>query len=501
MSSAPQTGGGGGDAGKRQALIGVNDLNYVLPPDLSVSVVRTHTNHYFQQSEYANTSRANCILNTGAHYIDMRHSSLEFGVRLQNRAGGKIVGGYFGRNGSALNLIESVTVSSRAGDELCRINQADLLHYVTIPFRNDDEFLSTVGQGMGFGDTCLDPLANRNTTFFSIPLSCLVDLFAYGRLFPSMLASGLRISITWATPQQAFIPRIRGLPAGVPGTFIPGTDGIQSYTIVNPYVSTFVHQLSDGVQRDLNELSATNGLELVYCDWEATQAEYPTSTKMTTQLEVRKAASRALQAIAVTRHTTDTNLENKDTYNTKEWDYRKWQWQLGSLYFPQQPVLASTDGGPTVTTTESCANSLSESYKHTLTSFGTYKGGTGSKRSAVPYRSKHNLLEGLRTNRTGDSVSLTPWRGISSTADVQMGYPGTNNNGDTGSYGNGMSVLGVTLERTDLFNLSGVPINNARVLSLRVEYDSAVTQFRTLTIFLKYVRLARCFLNNVEVEQ
>jgi hypothetical protein len=62
----------------------------------------------------------------------------------------------------------------------------------------------------------------------------------------------------------------------------------------------------------------------------------------------------------------------------------------------------------------------------------------------------------------------------------------------------------VLLERSDLFNLSGVPINNSRVLSARVEYDQSIVgtpRGRDVTVFLKYVRLARVFLNNVEVEQ
>lgn len=491
MAAAPQS-SASGDSGKRQALIGVNDLNYVLPPDLSVSVVRTHTNHYFQQAEYAHTSRAICILNTGAHYIDTRQSSLEFGVQIT--ANNNAIHAFLGANGSALNLIESITVSSRAGDELARINQADLLHYHTTPWKHDTNYIETVAQGYGYGGQILNPNDDTRGAQFSIPLCDLCDFFAYGRLLPSMLASGLRISIAFTTPANAFSFRRKGNAPRTAG------DNITAYTITNPYISTFAHQLSDGVQRDLNELSATNGLEIVYCDWEATEQSYGTATNTTVQLEVRKAASRALQAIAITRLTGDINNIEQHSYDSKEFDHRRWQWQLGSLYFPQQPVVAGTAG---LDSNRQTKNALAESYKHTLISYGTY-GKDHTKHSAVPFRSHRSYLDKL-TNATGDewvrnndiNAADTPWEA----ADLATIGFRTSLAGSHGTYSHMHSSIGVTLERTDLFNLSGVPINNARVLSFRTEYESNAAEARTLTIFLKYVRLARCFLNNVEVEQ
>ena len=498
MASAPQS-GQSGDSGKRQALIGVNDLNYVLPPDLSVSVVRTHTNHYFQQSEYTDKQRAICILNTGAHYIDTRQSSLEFGVRLSDGVtveDGDIFG-HFGKNGSALNLIDSITVTSRAGDELCRLDQADLLHYCTIPYRNTQGWCDTVGQGMGLSMTVNRSRQDENTQRFSIPLYALVDFFNYGRLLPPMIASGLRISITWTAPARAFIYK----PASDVASVAAGAE-ILGYTIENPYISTFAHQLSDGIQRDLNELSATNGLEIVYTDWEPTEISYNTATDLSAQLEVRKAASRALQAIAVTRTTGNLNIGRADSYGTSAFDYAKYQWQLGSLYFPQQPVIANGTIGPFGNNDTRNAAALAEAYKHTLISFGTYKPEGGSQTSsATKFRSNDTFQTDVSALTGNDSTSeANSWAQVPTTRKGVLREV-FSEFGHWGTFSNGMSVIGVQLERTDLFNMSGVPINNARVLSLRTTYRSNSTAQRTLTVFLKYVRLARCFLNNVEVEQ
>ena len=80
--------------------------------------------------------------------------------------------------------------------------------------------------------------------------------------------------------------------------------------------------------------------------------------------------------------------------------------------------------------------------------------------------------------------------------------------GKWGSFVNGATTIATTLERSTLFDLSGIPINNSRVLALRGEVqfvneaDRVDPNFRaTLFAFLKYVRLARVFLVNCEVEQ
>ena len=105
--------------------------------------------------------------------------------------------------------------------------------------------------------------------------------------------------------------------------------------------------------------------------------------------------------------------------------------------------------------------------------------------------------------------------------------------GSVGSYVLDQHTICVNLERSSLFNLAGVPVNNSRVLALHaklraggVTYQQSATLSpgedtgeglfstvvssdvinanngdRSLFIFLKYVKLARVFLNNVEVEQ
>lgn len=568
--SAPMGGGdekqASGSGGARTGMLAVNDLNYVLAPDLSVSVNNTFKNHYFQSNEYTDTQRGICILNSGADYGDMRSSTLNFHVQLTGNPGRT---GYFGKNGSALNLIRQITISSRSGDEISRVSDLNHLAATTLGYKYSQNWIRTVGQAMGYGGFVppseqKQELKDQNYTLqmFSIPLYVLSDFFAYGRLMPAMVLAGLRIEIEWENPAIA----MQIINSENPTSVAPGT-AITGFKIVHPYISLRSVQLTDGTQRALNEMSAVNGLEIVYCDHERTEQFIRDSTL---HLEVRKAASRALKAYLSVRpkdNVTGTTAQGgADSFRTEPWDVVQWQWQLGSLYFPQQPIKA-LNGKP-----QAC---LPESYQHTLVCFNTYKGDQ-PRCSAVALNDNehvHSKEIGLRrwepttndiqTDGAGEITSIdgtalgtltlgdtmvvdnqgaitshtivgwyeasgfpysdvpfpvnlgvgnvpdgnfyvvsglnnartTPWAAYASTRDNEI----VNYDGQSGTFANGRSTICCLLERSDLFNLTGVPINNSRVLAAHVHFKDS--KDRVCTIFLKYVRLARVFLNNVEVEQ
>ena len=502
-SNAPPAPGGGGAPGgekkgsSREGMLAVNDLTYVLPPDLSVSVNRTHKNHFFQSTEYKNSQRAICILNSGADYGDMRQSTLNFSIALQvpaNVATTDRSSAIFGKNGSAINYIKNLLVTSRSGDELCRLTDLNHLSATIMGFKYDGQWHNTVGQAMGVatgtrgGSTDTGEVLVR----YSIPMYCLTELFAYKRLLPAALLAGMRIEIDWAPPSEAFAvgEEKTGLAlAAAPRT----TAEIKSYSIKQLYVSMFSVQLTDGTQRALNEMSAVNGLEIVYCDYERTEQNIQSNSS--SHVEVRKAASRALKAFANVRLTDDVGQWKKDSLATAPWDVSQWQWQLGALYFPQQPVKS-----PPATVTDS----LNETYTHALIAFERYK--PDGKCAAVPFNGTTNYLENPFGNIEGDALDTTGRRSVTmydGTYNAEAKHDGLGlaetSAGRRGTFSNGHSTICCLLERTDLFNLTGVPINNARVLALRTSHEGAVAH--TITIFLKYVRLARVFLNNVEVEQ
>ncbi len=693
-------------------MIQVNDLVYKLEPDISVAVNRTHKNHFFQQSEYKSTQTSIAILNSGADYIDCRRSFLHFQVDLtcaphqitqwnpwhtggtahvtawarsaaQNRNDNKIINGYFGPNGSILNLIDTVTVATRSGDELSRVQNVALLANTTLPLIYGDDWKKTVGAMIGFGDCVYGKSAKRDHPYasrrYSIPLYLLSPLFQYGRLMPSMLMSGLKITITWKTAAKAFAQFVSHVPKAILNTggyvrglgvnqgscipFIPDdlnhivpsteatdtqilipdvdldelpqspdwtrleaidnagsmlngpqklqyamtvpTDGprpdamgayygdkdpvnvfgvdsltfvndgsecnpdfwgtgvdervhlpvelvgrggilipgfkrgpplgkqpfrsgvitntspaagllhgyaiaqyeqnppfIEEYTIKTPEFSLCSIQLSDAIQRTLNEYSAVNGLEIVYTDYDLTCAPIDASVDGTSvYTEVRKSASRALQAFAritpdysaTVERTSDSNAATVQYFEDMGDRARGWidyQWQLGSLYFPQQKVQS-----------RDYMDMATLAYSYTLEAFDRMSGSVScmlrlQDSSDTPERQKVYLDRTLAHR----NPMATQYAGAPDVLSQERLYI----KGKPGSFCGGGEVIAVSLERSSLFNLSGIPINNSRVLALRGNYSMVQTNYckrHTLNIFLKYVKLARIFLNNVEVEQ
>jgi hypothetical protein len=524
------------DMSKRQGLIAVNDLLYVLEPDLSVASNKTHKNHFFQSAEYNYNHTAICILNSGADYIDTRRSWLQFDVEMTCTDDGSTIAGgtaplpsssvysSFGAHGSACNLISSILISTRSGDELCHLNDFNLMQNMLIPLAYGREWMDGPGALMGAGGGI--PNKNRDgngnlTQRFCIPMYVLAPLFGYGRLMPSMLMSGMRIEITFAKPETAYqtVTCDRTVASDAGSHLVKPVERVSTYKVLAPQFVLASVQLSDSIQRALNELSATNGLEIVYTDYAQTPHAGGTSFD-TVNVEVRKSCSRALKAFARIRNNgyntqpfssvdasyTVVNAAGDpvdqggkgmesmhDSFRSEqEFPFHEYQWQLGSLYFPQQPVTG-THSNATIKA-QQCAVS---SYAHLLESVDKYSD------NASIFNTFSGIPGGF--HEVGDSYYSKASLLAYEKGSIGHGY----------GFNGQQTTIGVTLERSTMFNLAGVPVNNSRVLALRAKLNIANTETRPnvtpailstnnkrqLDIFLKYVKLARVFLNNVEVEQ
>lgn len=632
---------GSNDTQNRQGIIVLNDLTYVLQPDLSVAVNNTYKQQFFQNTTYTDKTRAVCIWNTGSDYIDTRNSYLRLTCSIANKypslksdtfqsnvawaaydttdkfADGAptFPGGnqewawekdrmhnYTFGQGSAVNLIAQITISSRSGDELCRIQGVNMLNHMITKHRYTQEWCDTVYQAAGHGQVW-----EGDEYSFAIPLYILTDFFGYGRLLPSMVASGLRIEIDWENPNIAFhaISAVPQRQVHATKTSSVGTGATKTihlgvmydeitdlkYDNVSPDVPNAQHvvsnqfsvltgydikdiyfdlksvQLTDATQRALNEISAVNGLELVYTDYERTQQALDGTFL---HMEVRKSCSRAMAAYARITQNIDRAKEyakswwadpaksgkakmlyfgefkddayssnlprflklssteykhgttslagglaqylgeiNRDSFASLPWDVTNYQWQLGSLYFPNQPVASQNS-------TTDPSDILPTTYVNMLDTFNNYNG--LNKCSSVRFNShRSNLITNHdvpltslpeHANNTGLATAHVSNSNAHQLSAIKSNYlwldPFNYNSGHHGmhdTFCNGQTTIAVKLERSNLFNLTGVPVNNSRVLATRIQFKDVDRQGRMVTCFLKYVKLTRCFLNNIEVEQ
>lgn len=212
------------DSDGRLGMIQVNNLVYKLEPDLSVTINRTHKIQYPQSQDYTSDQTTIFIINSGADYIDCARSWLSFDLEVPEAAipaptssvpavaaslatlpvTEAMLNHYFGACGSVLNLIDSVVVSSRSGDELSRVNDYGQLMNIYIPLVFGQDWRDTIGSNMAMGSyvgapnsATIDGKVEQRRSRFSVPLYLLSPFFNYGRLMPSMIMSGLRVEIRW----------------------------------------------------------------------------------------------------------------------------------------------------------------------------------------------------------------------------------------------------------------------------------------------------------------
>jgi hypothetical protein len=156
-------------------------------------------------------------------------------------------------------------------------------------------------------------------------------------------------------------------------------------------------------------------------------------------IEVRKAVARALTAYVVTK--SDADSESKDNMASDTWAVTSFEWRLGSMYPTQQPIKNAEEA-------YFIAQSMSD-------------GG---------------VLDCKRPN----AVSLTTFKA-------------------------GDGIIAVSLERNDValngvLNIGGLPSNNSRVLGLNATLSSSANA-RTHFVFLKHLRVAKFFQDNVVIAE
>lgn len=222
------------------------------------------------------------------------------------------------------------------------------------------------------------------------------------------------------------------------------TGEITDYEISDLYILTKTVTKQDSVLRSVTQTSASSGLSYLYDRYFSTTDLGPSgSTSLNIQLQ--KAVSFAKQAVVVAYDETKAMDITEDSFVTLPYDYTSGQFRVGSLYLPQAAV----------------ASSLNETYGSVLGYMYTQK--------------SFGKLFNLDDN---NSVTL---------ATYQDGSLGT-------------SCLGATLEKSNELELSGLSLNNSRILSVDLQFN-ALAQNTTFLTYIRYDGVAMVYLNNAQAKE
>ena len=405
-------------------------------------------------------------------------------------------------------------------------------------------------------------LADQKTTKFVVPLACLSGLFRnFDRLLPSMFMSGLRFD---------FQLNGKDIPTYY-NTLPTATNQIIKWSIVRPSIVLDSYQLTDSVMRVLNEEAALRGLEVVFRSYHNNNTSTESSELA---LEVRKAVSRAISIVTIVSDNDQNNAQydNMQTlpWSVSEWQIRcgslyfpqqsirgatPYSTSLESYYHFMRANGKLSNGSPQMITYEQFLGAVSKSTGQPLSQAVRQSWGENADKYSLSYEELGfvstntwaisavgvlTITTGVVPNftnvfRVGDLISFPSapnvvWRAkitslTATTAQLEgfdlvqtllftlAQYPFVlirPTHFPEREYTKSLCAVWMDLERSNVQKLTGIPINNSRVLEIRMKFGTevgadgttaATNVRRQVDSYLDYVRLLRVFLQNVEIEE
>ena len=333
----------------QEGFLRVNSLLYEFPPQLSVSSRRHRVTNYFQRNTYSPSETMVLDSQTGSTFVYGPDSYLTFGVQSVGAVAN------FG-SGSCLNLINTVRVKTRGGQELNRIENFNVLATKHAKWTNEDSWLNSEATAMGFAvggaveNNKLNSLLTSVRTQYTIPLKFLAPIFAQSKLLPPQLCEGLRIEIELEKSSTALVG-----------------GSVTSYTILQPQVLFDATTIADAFTRRIAELSATQGLNIMYSNFYSNQVSGSVG-QTSFNYDVKKAASKCMRLWVVSRDIAKINAAASDSIGSLPFDYSSMSTHIGADYVPNVPIRVS---GYVGTSNVGGANSenvrlTSEAYFHVL---------------------------------------------------------------------------------------------------------------------------------------
>ena len=428
--SAPREENKAASQGVMSNLMQLNKLTYRVPPSLSVAKERRYVENFAQQRTYGDSQTIVFNCNTGSQFLDAKRSYITFKLKLPTGSTGD-----FGA-GSCANLFRSIRVKARSGVEVCRLEGANLWSHVYQRWNCPRNAFSSVLEAQGYNTPIPGAIDGTGTTLANganvvFPLH-LIPCFNQSRLIPPQLADGMIIELELQTLGNAIFRK--------PATGVAPTD----YTISELKIRWDAYDLADAFDRKINEMAARDGLNLVHREYYRTlvsgnQTDY--------QYDIKKSCSKALGVYVCPRLTANINNLEADSNVLNDQKVVRYQFQVGSTYYPNAPMTNASSGVPPT------AQSSAEAYYYSLASW---------------HRTDCHKDQDVSLPRfvgTGDPIKM----GIASTSFC----------------------------KSQVSDLAGVMVNSARACNVDIQCDGA--ESRRLDTWLAHARLVKCYLENCVV--
>ena len=293
------------------SLLNVNGLGYAMPAALSVATQRRAVRMFPQVTTSSNGGQIIYSLQTGNQFIHGPSSYMRIKLAM--------VGGTTGADRYIDNvgaLFQRITVSTRSGQELSRIEEFGLYS------SKYQRYNTPNAQMVRLKETCLidtEVDVAGDYVICVLPLSW-IPCFDTDMLLPPQLCEGLRIQFDLATPLVAFKQAL-------------GT-AVSAFSITsNMHLDCTT--LADQFERRISEVSASDGLVMLHKE--------PFHTIVNTastglNFDVKKSCSKAVSFMVIPRDTAKI-ISTENSQNSEPYPFTSIQLQVGSTFYPNGPLL------------------------------------------------------------------------------------------------------------------------------------------------------------------
>ena len=329
-----------------EELMTVNNLNYDYPDETVVAKSRSLVKSSFNKTTYsAPNEKATCYLSYGDAYIDPSNSYLMLDLSVADNTESIATTGGTEKvellHGSALNIFDSIVLTSRSGEQIERVVHPNVRQYHMLPWSNEidyqsynyssfDFWIRNASQGSG---TDYNSAANTDNRTLCIPLSELgLGCFKPdgNKLLPAKLLAGMRIDIAFADNWFAFTHTNDASAKS------------NTYSVSNLSFVLDSVVLGDAVLHALNKQAASKmGIPLKWKSWDLTQNSVSSGTSI--NVSAKNALSLATKACVILCETRASNAD-KSTKNQLNALLEKWdsqQFRYGSHFYPHQKLTQS----------------------------------------------------------------------------------------------------------------------------------------------------------------
>ena len=474
------------------SLLSLNHLSYESPSSITACSQRTPSQINFQPRSYANltgSEQASIVFNTGSAYVLGQTSTINIKMNLTSGValtgtnpaffafGNNVVANnetYVNSGGSVINLFSEVSHNARSGELLYRELFANQVKAGTRNYRINKERRGQLGM-MGAagvtltGDTKYPLYSLNQDVSFTIPLCELASFFNTAAPIPPQLLSGSTLRLSIAKLSQVITLYT------VAGDAIATTNTAQ-VTVNITEMTSFLDQVEMFDSVNSLVLSASSSLEnngLQYSYNTVFNAIYPveSSGNIDVQLSAAKISSIVLKFVP--RVLPDWNSAGNYTDPMAAASIRR--------------LAAATSGD---------ANSLSGiGFRVRLGNqiIPLYQ----IKTATESYLRVCDALSNISFASCEDPDSLKTLNKLSPCAIQYSDY--VRSVGALNGYGTGATIFGLTFERSNCLNISGLSSNNARVLS--VEYEGLTAGAFNMIVSVQYIAIANCSTSNVVVNK